>query len=96
MMPLIIELSHVDYPTYQVSRYESDVEHFLQNEKRFSLDEKRRKISRSYLIKLLEEYGYAKIYDRDGGCLGGVYTAEHLMTISERNKHERDMAFGIA
>lgn len=96
-MPLIIELNHEDYPTHQISRYESDVEHFLKSEKRFSLDETRRKVSKKHLIAILDEFGYAKIYDKDGGCLGGIYMADHLMTVDERNKQQAEhKQFGIA
>lgn len=95
-MPLIIELSHGDYPTHQVSRYESDVASFLSKEKSISLSADRRAISKDYLIKMLERYEYAKIYDRKGNCIGGVFYADDLMTVEERNKHERNKAFGIA
>jgi len=96
-MPLIVDLSHEDYPAHSVSRYASDVEYFLKKEKRFSLDEFKRRTSKSLLIDLINEYGCAKLFDLKGNCVGGIYPAEDLCDIETiKKEQERNKAFGIA
>ena len=96
-MPLIVEINHEDYATSNVAKDARAVQYFLEKEKRFSLDEFRRRTNYSYLIDLLNEYGCAKLFDLKGGCVGGIYPAEDLCDIETiKKEHERNRAFGIA
>ena len=96
-MPLIVEISHEDYATSNVAKDSRAVQYFLEKEKRFSLDEFKRRISYDYLIDLINEYGYAKLYDKKGNCIGGIYPAETLCDIETiRKDNERNKQFGIA
>ena len=96
-MPLIVEINHEDYATSNVAKDASAVQCFLQKEKRFSLDEFKRRTNHSYLIDLINEYGCAKLFDLKGSCVGGIYPAEDLCDIETiKKEQERNKAFGIA
>lgn len=86
-MALIVELNHQDYPTHNVCRGVDDVEYFLQKEKRFSLDEFKRRIGCKHLLDLLQDYQYAKLYEK-GNCIGGIYPAETLLSVECRKKEQ--------
>jgi hypothetical protein len=97
-MPLIIDISHSDYPVHSVCRDTKDIQSFLQKEKRFSLDEFKRRTSWEYCFDIINEYGCAKLFDLKGNCIGGIYPAETLCdidTIRKEKQRDRDL-FGIA